>query len=128
VTEDDVSWRRTAFAPRRYHREIVNLRLNAAGWLRAHAVVLAAIALVCVQVWWTVAVLAHSYFRQDDYLILDRARLQELSWPYLMSLDPGDHVSAGGLAIPLAGPLYRWPWTERLSYSGPAIPAAPVPG
>jgi len=53
----------------------VHLRLNVAGRLRAHAVVLAAIALVCVQVGSTVALLAHSYFRQDDYLILDRARL-----------------------------------------------------
>jgi hypothetical protein len=64
VTEDDASERRTASAPRRYHREIVYLRLNAAGWPRAHAVILAAIALICVQAGWTVALLAHSYFRQ----------------------------------------------------------------
>jgi hypothetical protein len=43
----------------------VHLRLNAAGRLRAHAVVLAAMALVCFQAGRTVALLAHSYFRQD---------------------------------------------------------------
>jgi hypothetical protein len=64
VTEDDASERRTAPARRRYRREIVHLRLNAAGWLRAHALVLAAISLVCVRVRWTVALLARSYFRR----------------------------------------------------------------
>jgi hypothetical protein len=29
-------------------------------------------------------------------------------------------VTAGGVRIPLHGSLYRWPWTARLSYSGPA--------
>ena len=29
-------------------------------------------------------------------------------------------VTPGGVRIPLHGSLYRWPWTARLSYSGPA--------
>ena len=30
------------------------------------------------------------------------------------------NVTAAGTSIPLDGPLYRWSWTVRLSYSGPA--------
>jgi hypothetical protein len=29
-------------------------------------------------------------------------------------------VTASGVSIPLAGPVFRWPWTVRLAYSGPA--------
>jgi hypothetical protein len=29
-------------------------------------------------------------------------------------------VTSSGTTIPLNGTLYRWPWTARLAYSGPA--------
>jgi len=29
-------------------------------------------------------------------------------------------VTSSGTSIPLEGTLYRWPWTARLAYSGPA--------
>ncbi len=29
-------------------------------------------------------------------------------------------MTGTGLSIPLRGSLYRWPWTVRLAYSGPA--------
>jgi hypothetical protein len=35
-------------------------------------------------------------------------------------------VTAAGTTIPLHGSLYRWPWSVRLDYSGPATGPAPV--
>jgi hypothetical protein len=61
----------------------VRLRLNLARWLRARAVILAGLVLLCAQIAWMADLLAHSYFRQDDFGILDRAVASRFSWNYL---------------------------------------------
>ena len=40
--------------------------------MRAHGVTLAAVALVAGQLWWAGVLLGHSYFRQDDALLMLR--------------------------------------------------------
>ncbi len=54
--------------------------------------------------------LAHSYFRQDDFVLLDGALRARFGWGYLMSPDRG-HLMPAGLAIiwVLArASLYNW--------------------
>ena len=62
------------------------------------------------QLGWTAALLAHSYFRQSDFLLLDRALRDGLGWNYLMWLT-GGHLMPAGLAITWALArisLYNW--------------------
>jgi hypothetical protein len=86
---------------------------DAGEWLRTHGVTVAAITLIVIQLWWKAALLAHSYFRQDDYYTFDRALAHGLSWKYLMLVDAG-HMAPLGFAISwvLARvSLYNWPLT-----------------
>jgi hypothetical protein len=104
---------RTLNRPGRYHREIVHLRLNLVRWLRAHAVILAALLLICAQIGWTAVLLAHSYFRQDDFGILDHAVASGFNWKYLTWLGGAQkgHFMPIGLAIAWAlarASLYNW--------------------
>jgi hypothetical protein len=83
-------------------------------WIRSNGVTLAALTLIIIQLWWTAALLAHSYFRQDDYRFLDRALGSGFSWKYLMLVDAG-HLLPLGFAIAwvLARvSLYNWPLTS----------------
>jgi hypothetical protein len=91
----------------------VHLRLNLVRWLGAHAVILAALLLICAQIGWTAVLLAHSYFRQDDFGILDRAAASRFSWTYLTWLGGAQkgHLMPIGLAIAWAlarVSLYNW--------------------
>jgi hypothetical protein len=73
-------------------------------------VVLVGLALVAAQLGWTAALLAHSWFRQGDFLLLDRALWQGPGWDYLMRID-GGHLMPAGLAITWAlarVSLYNW--------------------
>jgi hypothetical protein len=73
-------------------------------------VVLAGLGLVACQLGWTAALLAHSWFRQGDFLLLDRALSAPLGWDYLMRVD-GGHLMPAGLAIIWALArisLYNW--------------------
>ncbi len=84
---------------------------DAADWFRAHGVTLAAVTLIGIQLWWKAALLAHSYFRQDDFSYLDHALAGGLRWKYLMFVDAG-HLMPLGLAITWAAArvsLYNWP-------------------
>jgi len=80
------------------------------GWFRRHTVVLAGLVLVACQLGWTAALLAHSWFRQGDFLLLDRALSQGLGWDYLMRIDGGHLMPAGAAVIwALARiSLYNW--------------------
>jgi hypothetical protein len=54
-----------------------------------------------------------------------KGRLRPVAVNGLRSRTPGKtkgcwNVTGSGTDIPLAGTLYRWPWTARLAYSGPA--------
>jgi hypothetical protein len=86
---------------------------DAAEWLRTNGVTLAAVTLIAIQLWWKAALLAHSYFLQDDYRFLDRALAYGFSWKYLMWVEAG-HLLPLGFAIAwvLARvSLYNWPLT-----------------
>jgi hypothetical protein len=86
---------------------------DAAEWLRANGVILAALTLIAIQLWWKGALLAHAYFSQDDYRFLDRAAAHGFGWNYLMWVEAG-HLLPLGMAIAwvLARvSLYNWPLT-----------------
>jgi hypothetical protein len=86
---------------------------DAAQWLRAHGVVVAAGTLIIIQLWWKAALLAHSYFRQDDYRFIDHGRASGFGWHYLMSVQAG-HLLPLGMAIAWVlarASLYNWALT-----------------
>jgi hypothetical protein len=92
-------------------------------WIRAHAVVLAGLALIAGQLGWTAALLAHSYFRQDDFAELDRALREGFGWKYLMSVNAG-HLTPVGQAIDwlLARiSLYNWGLAAAVIMIGVAV-------
>src|SRR5215831_20497851 len=61
-------------------------------------VTLAAVTLIAIQLVWMAALLAHSYFRQDNYFTFDRALNSGFTWKYLMFVQAG-HLSPLILAI-----------------------------
>lgn len=67
-------------------------------WVRKNAIVVTAILLIGVQVWWKAGLLARSFFRLDDYFYLERASTNGLTWKYLMWVDAG-HLTPVGFAI-----------------------------
>ncbi len=86
---------------------------DAADWLRANGVTVAALTLIAIQLIWMAALLAHSYFRQDDYRVLDRALAHGFNWSYLMWVDAGHLLpfrSAAAWVMARAS-LYNWPLT-----------------
>ncbi len=86
---------------------------EAADWLRGHGVTLAAVTLIAIQLLWMGDLLAHSYFRQDDYSYLYRGLDSGFGWKYLMWEDAG-HLQPLGMALAwvLARvSLYNWPLT-----------------
>ena len=90
--------------------------LDAPDWLRKHGVTVAALTLIAIQLVWTAVLLAHSYFRQDDFRYLDRALADGLNWSYLMWVDAG-HLLPLGFAVAWAMArisLYNWPLTSLL--------------
>ncbi|HEX6521203.1 MAG TPA: hypothetical protein VF070_14530 [Streptosporangiaceae bacterium] len=73
--------------------------------------VLAGLALIAGQLGWTAFVLSRSYFRQSDFLMLDRALREGLGWKYLTWVDAG-HLMPAGLAVTWAvarTSVYSWP-------------------
>ena len=87
---------------------------DAPDWLRSNGVTVAALTLIAIQLVWMAVLLAHSYFRQDDFLYLDRALAHGLNWPYLLWVDAG-HLLPLGFAIAWAMArisLYNWPLTS----------------
>ena len=86
---------------------------EAAEWLRSHGVTLAAVTLIAIQLLWMGDLLAHSYFRQDDFSYLYRGLDSGFGWKYLMWEDAG-HLQPLGMALAwvLARvSLYNWPLT-----------------
>jgi hypothetical protein len=86
---------------------------ESAEWLRSHGVTLAAVTLIAIQLLWMGDLLAHSYFRQDDYSYLYRGLESGFGWNYLMWEDAG-HLQPLGMALAwvLARvSLYNWPLT-----------------
>ncbi len=67
-------------------------------WLRANAVLAAGLLLIGAQVLWKAGLLGQSFFRLDDYLYLENASTQGLTWNYLTWVDAG-HLDVVGSAI-----------------------------
>ncbi len=86
---------------------------EAADWLRGHGVTLAAVTLIAIQLLWMGDLLAHSYFRQDDFSYLYRGLDSGFGWKYLMWEDAG-HLQPLGMALAWAlarVSVYNWPLT-----------------
>jgi hypothetical protein len=71
---------------------------GSAGWVRANSVVLVALALIVAQLGWKAYLLSRFYFRQDDFLLLDRALSHGLSLNYFLRFS-GGHLRPGGLVV-----------------------------
>ena len=56
-------------------------------WLRANAVLASGLLLIGAQVLWKAGLLGQSFFRLDDYLYLENASTQGLTWNYLTWVD-----------------------------------------
>ena len=69
-----------------------------ARWVRTNPVILAAAVLIVAQLCWKAYLLSRFYFRQDDFLLLDRAVSRGLSPSYLFSFS-GGHLRPGGLVV-----------------------------
>ena len=67
-------------------------------WLLAHAVLVTGLLLIGAQLLWRAGLLGRSFFRLDDYLYLERASTQGLTWSYLTWVDAG-HLDVAGSAI-----------------------------
>jgi hypothetical protein len=85
--------------------------LDAAQWLRTRGVTVSAFILIGIQLWLKGAMLAGGYFRQDDFLYLDRSLASGFGWSYLIWQDAG-HLLPLGMAISWLEArieLYDWP-------------------
>jgi len=58
-------------------------------WLQSHWVSLAGVLLIAGQTWWMSSLLAHSYFKLDDYYLVEHASTEHLTWKYLMWVNAG---------------------------------------
>ncbi|HSZ49222.1 MAG TPA: hypothetical protein VK823_28050 [Streptosporangiaceae bacterium] len=68
------------------------------GWITKHWVILAAFAMIIVQLIWKAAFLGHFYFRQDDIHFTELAVKSPLGWNYLSYVGSG-HLHPGVLLI-----------------------------
>jgi hypothetical protein len=85
--------------------------LDVVEWLRVHAVTVAAVALILIQLWLKGAMLGGGYFRQDDYQFLDRGLASGFGWSYVMWVEAG-HLLPLGMTISwlqVRIGLYDWP-------------------
>ena len=72
---------------------------GSAGWVRTNPVGLAAVVLIAAQLCWKAYLLSRFYFRQDDFLLLDRALSPYgLRLNYLFTFS-GGHLRPGGLVV-----------------------------
>jgi hypothetical protein len=67
-------------------------------WLRANAVLATGLLLIGAQLLWKAGLLGRSFFRLDDYLYLEHASTQGLTWSYLTWVDAG-HLDVVGSAV-----------------------------
>ena len=89
---------------------------EASGSIGLNGVTQAALTLIAIQLIWMAALLARSYFRQDDYFNFDRALADGFTWKYLMQVNAG-HMAPFAFAMSwlLAQvSLYNWVLTSVL--------------
>jgi len=72
---------------------------GSARWVRTNPVILTAVGLIVAQLCWKAYLLSRFYFRQDDFLLLDRALSSfGLRLNYLFAFS-GGHLRPGGLVV-----------------------------
>jgi hypothetical protein len=89
----------------------------AAAWARRHQMLLAALALIVIQVVLKAQFLSHLFFRQDDFHDLDLAVRSPLSWGYLTYIGSG-HLIIGLRVIAwftARTSLYNWGLASAIS-------------
>ena len=97
-----------------------------ARWVRTNPVVLAAVVLIVAQLCWKAFLLSRFFFRQDDFLLLDRALSHGLSLNYFFSFS-GGHLRPGGLvAFWLVSWLSPYDWLLASIVTIAALAAAGV--
>jgi hypothetical protein len=79
-------------------------------WPRRHGVLLAGVIIVAAAMWWKAGLLAHFYFRQADFQILEQAAQPRQTWHYLttptsMHLGP---AALGYAWLMAKASLYDW--------------------
>jgi hypothetical protein len=82
-----------------------------AEWLRPNWIRLAGVLLVGAQVWWMAGLLAHSYFKLDDYYLVERASREHLGWKYLTWVNAGHLTPVGNLIAWLLTRFSPYDWT-----------------
>jgi hypothetical protein len=68
-----------------------------ARWLRANWVLVPGVLLVGAQTGWMANLLAHSYFKLDDFELVERAADSKVTWQYLMRINAGHLTPLGNL-------------------------------
>ena len=71
---------------------------EAVAWLRANWVTSAALAVIAAQLYLEGLVLAHAYFRQDDFVLFDWALRNPLGWQFAGTMY-GGHFMPGSLVL-----------------------------
>ena len=71
---------------------------EAVTWLRSNWVTLTAVVLIGAQLYLEGVVLAHAYFRQDDFVLFDWALKSHLNWHFVGTIY-GGHFMPGSLAL-----------------------------
>jgi hypothetical protein len=87
-----------------------------AEWLRPNWIRLAGVLLVGAQAWWMAGLLAHSYFKLDDFYYVERSASDGLGWNYLMWVNAGKLTPVGN--------LIAWGLTRTSPYDWTLISAA----
>ena len=97
-----------------------------ARWIRTNPVLLAGVVLIVAQLCWKAYLLSRFYFRQDDFLLLDRALAHGLSLNYLFSFSGGHLRPAGLVLFWLVTRLSPYDWLLASALTIAALAAAGV--
>lgn len=81
-----------------------------AQWLQERWVMVIGVLVIGVQAWWMSALLAHSYFRLDDFYLVERADSNGLSWSYLMWVNAGHLTPVGNLLAWIVTRMSPYNW------------------
>jgi hypothetical protein len=82
-----------------------------AEWLRPNWIRLAGVLLVGAQAWWMSGLLAHSYFKLDDFYYVERSASEGLGWNYLMWMNAGKLTPVGNAIAWALTRISPYDWT-----------------
>jgi hypothetical protein len=82
-----------------------------ARWLNRNWIWLTGVLLVGAQTWWMSSLLAHSYFKLDDFVYIERASKGGLTWSYLMWVNAGKLTPLGNLITWIVTRISPYDWS-----------------